>query len=83
MRDTTDRDAEPAGPGEPQRQLTGGETAFWYGFAGVSYIGASLLEKGLLNWFVGPLWLVLVICAGPALVDRVRPRARRGSTAPQ
>ena len=76
MRDTTDGETEPQGS---ERRLTGGETAFWYGFAGVTYVGASLVEKGLLNWFVGPLWLVAVVCAGPALVDQVRPR--RGSAA--
>jgi hypothetical protein len=79
MRDTTDREAGAGDGAAPERRLSGGETAFWYGFAGVSYVGASLLEKGLLNWFVGPLWLVVVVCAGPALVDRVRPR--RGSAA--
>lgn len=74
MRDTKGRDPDPSGAAAPERRLTGGETAFWYGLAGTTYVGASLLEKGLLNWFVGPLWLVVVICAGPALVDRVRPR---------
>jgi hypothetical protein len=73
MRDTSGRDADPSGAEAPERRLTGGETAFWYGLAGATYIGASLLEKSLLNWFVGPLWLVVVVCAGPVLVDRVRP----------
>jgi hypothetical protein len=51
------------------------ESASWYGVAGVSYIGASIVEKGLLNWLVGPIWLVAVIWGGPALVDRLRRRA--------
>lgn len=46
--------------------------AIWYVVAGVSYCAASIVEKGLLNWFVGPLWLVAVIWFGPLLVERVR-----------
>jgi energy-converting hydrogenase Eha subunit G len=57
-----------------RRTLSGWETAWWYGFAGVTYIAASIVEKGLLNWIIGPLWLVAVVMAGPALVDRVRGR---------
>jgi energy-converting hydrogenase Eha subunit G len=56
------------------RRLSGAETALWYGLAGVTYIGASIFHKFLLNWFVGPLWLVAVVWAGPALVDRLRGR---------
>jgi hypothetical protein len=61
---------DPAAP----RRLTGAETAFWYGLAGVTYVGFSVFNKFLLNWFVGPLWLVTVVWAGPLLVDRVRDR---------
>ena len=48
---------------------------FWYVVAGVTYIAAATVEKGLLNWLVGPTWLVLVVWWGPELVDRVRRRA--------
>jgi hypothetical protein len=58
------------------RRLTGPETAFWYGLAGVSYVVVSIFHKFLLNWFIGPLWLVAVVWLGPLLVDRVRARAR-------
>jgi len=57
------------------RRLSKRETAFWYLVAAVSYIAVSLLQKGILNWVVGPLWLVAVVVFGPALVDRVRRRA--------
>ena len=57
------------------RRLGPWETAVWYVVAAVSYICVSLLQKGLLNWVVGPLWLVTVVVAGPALVDRVRRRS--------
>lgn len=46
----------------------------WYLLAALSYIGVGLVEKGLLNWVVGPLWLVAVVVAGPAVVDRIRGR---------
>jgi energy-converting hydrogenase Eha subunit G len=59
------------------RRLSRREAALWYGLAGVTYVGASLAEKFLLNWFIGPLWLVAVVGAGPALVDRVRRRGAR------
>jgi hypothetical protein len=59
------------------RRLSGRETALWYGVAGLSYVGVSIFHKFLLNWFVGPLWLVVVVWLGPLLVDRVRGRGRR------
>jgi hypothetical protein len=58
------------------RRLTGPETAFWYGLAGVSYVVVSIFHKFLLNWFIGPLWLVAVVWLGPLLVDRARARVR-------
>ena len=54
-----------------RRRLSGREEALWYLVAGISYIGASLVEKGLLNWFIGPVWLVAVVTLGPAAADRV------------
>jgi hypothetical protein len=74
------RAAEEVDGGDPMsgdRRLTRGETVFWYTAAGVTYIGASLVEKGLLNWFIGPLWLVTVIWLGPLAVDLVRRRRTR------
>ena len=65
--------------GEPwahlrRRQLSGREEAVWYLVAAVTYVGASLLEKGLLNWLIGPVWLVAVVTFGPVLADRLRRR---------
>ena len=56
------------------RRLTARESAVWYGVAGASYIALSIFHKWLLNWFVGPVWLVAFVWAGPALLDRVRRR---------
>jgi len=43
----------------------------WYLVAAVTYVAASLLEKGLLNWFIGPAWLVAVVTFGPLAADRI------------
>ena len=32
-----------------------------YLLAAISYIGASLVWKGLLNWIIGPLWLIAIV----------------------
>lgn len=57
------------------RRLSGRETAVWYSIAAISYVSVGLLEKGLLNWVVGPIWLVAVVVIGPAVADRVRGRS--------
>ena len=80
---------EPAtifGPGEAEldfrgaRRLTGGEEWFWYVFAAVTYIVASIWHKWLLNWLIGPIWLITVVVVGPWLLDRVRGMLQRGTT---
>ncbi len=58
----------------PSRRLSRGETVAWYGVAAVTYVGAAVFEKGLLNWLIGPAWLVGVVTFGPAAVDRLRRR---------
>jgi hypothetical protein len=65
-----------------QRRLSRGENWWWYAVAGISYVSLGVWHKWLLNWFVGPVWLVCVLWFGPLLVDLVRPRDRRsGGTA--
>ena len=56
------------------RRLGPKESAFWYGVATVSYLSVATFEKGLLTWIIGPAWLVGVVVAGPALVDRWKAR---------
>jgi hypothetical protein len=60
------------------RRLVGGEEWFWYLAAGVSYILLGIWHKWLLNWFVGPVWLVAFVVIGPWLTDRVGITDRRG-----
>lgn len=57
------------------RRLTGKEEWFWYLAAAVSYIVLGIWHKFLLNWFVGPAWLVAVVVVGPAVWDRLRGRS--------
>jgi hypothetical protein len=59
------------------RRLTGKEEWFWYLAAAVSYIVLGIWHKFLLNWFVGPLWLVAVVVIGPTVWDRLRGRRTR------
>lgn len=66
---------EPGRDHRGSRRLSGRETVFWYSLAAGTYLPAALLQKGLLNWIVGPGWLVAVVVAGPVLVDRARGRA--------
>ena len=60
-----------------RRRLSVREEAVWYAVATVTYITAAIFEKGLLNWLVGPLWLVAVVSFGPVAVDRLGLRRRR------
>ncbi len=59
------------------RRLVGFEEWFWYVLAGVTYIVLGIWHKWLLNWFVGPAWLVVFIVVGPWLTDRIGLTGRR------
>ena len=49
------------------RRLTEREEWFWYIVAAVTYILAGIWQKFLLNWIIGPVWLVAVVCIGPVV----------------
>jgi hypothetical protein len=53
------------------RRLVGVEEWFWYLVAAISYISLGIWHKWLLNWFVGPLWLVAFVVLGPWITDRI------------
>jgi hypothetical protein len=55
-----------------ERRLSVAASWWWYGVAFVSYVGLGIFHKWLLNWFVGPLWLILVVWVGPLAVDGLR-----------
>lgn len=45
-----------------------------YLVAGIVYVGFGMFNKWLLNWVVGPVWLVAWVWLVPAVIDRVRRR---------
>jgi hypothetical protein len=58
---------------------------FLYAAAAISYIGLSMYHKWLLDWIVGPLWLVAWVWGLPAIVRLVRGqpvRPQRGPVPP-
>lgn len=61
----------------PSLELSVIEELVWCVLAGVSYIGLSIWHKFLLNWIIGPLWLVGVMLVGPALTAALGRRRRR------
>jgi hypothetical protein len=63
-------------PGDPAWYTRRIELAL-YVLAGVTYVGLGMFHKFLLNWIIGPIWLVAWVWAVPAVVERVR--ARRGA----
>ncbi|MFT4658797.1 MAG: hypothetical protein ACI8V4_002992 [Ilumatobacter sp.] len=63
------------------RRLVGKEEWFWYLAAAISYIVLGIWHKWLLNWFVGPAWLVVFIVVGPWLTDRIGLTSRGVSAA--
>lgn len=77
---TDDLIAAPATDFRGSRRLVGAEEWFWYLAAAISYILLGIWHKWLLNWFVGPAWLVAFIVIGPWLTDRIgiTSRGRRG-----
>ena len=53
------------------RRLVGREEWVWYLLAAISYIVLGIWHKWLLNWIMGPVWLVTIVVIGPWLTDRV------------
>jgi hypothetical protein len=60
-----------AGPGRPPHPPRRSD-AILYTAAAISYIGLSIYNKWLLDWIVGPLWLVAWVWGLPALGRLVR-----------
>lgn len=69
--------SEPTGrPGDPAWYTRRVELAL-YLVAGITYVGLGLFHKFLLNWVIGPIWLVAWIWAVPAIGERLRLRFAR------
>jgi hypothetical protein len=63
------------------RRLGRREEVIWYAIAAVSYVGLGVYHKWLLNWVMGPAWLVATVTIGPAVIDRIRRRPAVGDDA--
>jgi hypothetical protein len=64
--------SEPAPP-DPEHRVPEKFVDFClYAAAAISYIGLSIYNKWLLDWVVGPLWLVAWVWGVPALWRLVR-----------
>ena len=64
-------------PGTPSKYVD----FFLYASAAISYVSLAIYNKWLLDWIVGPFWLVAWVWGLPALVKLVRRqpvRPRRG-----
>jgi hypothetical protein len=78
------------GPSTPDPAISGPSTPsrsakyvdfFLYASAAVSYVSLAIYNKWLLDWIVGPFWLVAWVWGLPAIVKLVRRqpiRPRRG-----
>lgn len=60
-------------PGDPDWYTRRIELALYLA-AGVSYIVLGMFHKFLLNWVVGPIWLITWIWVVPDVVDQLRRR---------
>ena len=81
------RPAPPPAPGAPANFGTPDRTRyidfFLYASAAVSYVSLAIYNKWLLDWIVGPFWLVAWVWGLPAIVRLVRHqpvRPQRGPT---
>jgi hypothetical protein len=77
--------APPASDGSAPRRFTTANYVdfFLYASAAITYISLSIYNKWLLDWIVGPFWLVAWVWGLPALYKLVRRqpiRPRRGPT---
>jgi hypothetical protein len=61
-------------PADPAWYTRRAEVAL-YILAGVTYVGLGMFHKFLLNWIIGPLWLVAVVWLVPMAVEGVRRRS--------
>ena len=41
-----------------------------YVLAAVSYVGVGIVQKAVLNWIIGPLWLIAFVAIAHRILDR-------------
>jgi hypothetical protein len=65
--------SEPPRPAPPPRSTSARYVDFFlYASAAVTYIALSIYNKWLLDWIVGPVWLVAWVWGLPAIVKVIR-----------
>jgi len=64
----------PTGRADDPRWLTHGLELGLYLLAGLTYVGVAMYHKFLLNWIIGPMWLVGWVWLAPAAIERLRRR---------
>ena len=57
--------------------LTPGVEVALYVLAAVTYVGFGMFHKFLLNWIIGPVWLVAWVWLVPAVIEGARRRQPR------
>jgi hypothetical protein len=65
-------------PGTPSRYVD----FFLYASAAITYVSLSIYNKWLLDWIIGPFWLVGWVWGLPALYKLVRGRPVRPRRGP-
>lgn len=67
--------ARPASGGDEAGSVPGLPGPIWFVMSFAAYLGLALATKSVvLNWIVGPLWLVVTLCVLPTAIGRVRAR---------
>lgn len=73
------RPAPSPAPGAPSKYVD----LFLYASAAITYVSLSIYNKWLLDWIVGPLWLVAWVWGLPALWNLVHRQPIRPKRGPQ
>ena len=78
------RPTPPPAPGTPSKPNTPSKYVDFllYASAAVTYVTLSIYNKWLLDWIVGPFWLVAWVWGLPALYKLIRRRPIRPQRGP-
>jgi hypothetical protein len=76
--------ATPASEGSTSKRFTTANYVdfFLYASAAITYVSLSIYNKWLLDWIVGPFWLVAWVWGLPALYNLIRRRPVRPRRGP-
>jgi hypothetical protein len=69
--------SEPTGRSDDPRWLTHGLELGLYLLAGITYVGFGMFHKFVLNWIIGPAWLIVWVWLAPAAIEALRNLGKR------